>query len=201
MPDRDQLGKKKHLLSKKGRKTDHVKVWTSFKRLLAYVTWSCASTHSLNLYCDGKTECPWFSTHPQPQESSEGHKAQHPTTLRHTHTHLYQKEAVWIWAPRGLGKRLKPWLPTKRALQTLTPAASVSRFASWLGLFAFLRHTQGGVCLLSSCKIQLPKIYNQLLQCCAHHLLSQRSETSQQSISAAKRQLWKPDFTISFGKS
>lgn len=118
-----------------------------------------------------------------------------------THTHFYQKEAVWIWAPRGLGKRLKPWLPTKRALQTLTPAASVSRFASWLGLFAFLRHTQGGVCLLSSCKIQLPKIYNQLLQCCAHHLLSQRSETSQQSISAAKRQLWKPDFTISFGKS
>lgn len=88
-----------------------------------------------------------------------------------TPTGFSQKEAVWIWAPKGLGKRLKPWLPTKRALQTPTPAASVSCFTSWLGLFAFLRHIQGGVCLLSACKIQLPKICNQRLRLCTHQPL------------------------------
>lgn len=124
------------------------------------MSWSCASTHSLNLYCDGKTEWPLILN--TSSTSRVLWRTQSPASCSpQTPTRFSQKEAVSIWAPRGLGKRLEPWFPTD-ALQTLTPAASVCCFTSWLGMFAFLRHMQGGVCLLSSCKIQLPKICNQL---------------------------------------
>lgn len=84
-----------------------------FKRLLAHVTWSCAFIHSPNLFCDGKTEWPLILT-----TSSTSRVLWRtwspPSCSPQTPTRFSQKEAVGIWALRGLGKRLKP--PTKRLM-------------------------------------------------------------------------------------
>lgn len=179
MPDRDQLGKKKKLLSKKGQKTDHVKAWTCFKRLLAYVTWSCASTHSLNLYCDGKTECPWFSTHPQPQDSSEGHKAQHPTTLRHTHTLLPEGSCVNLGS-QGAWKEIEAMTPNKEGTPNPDPSSISLTLCKLVGVVCIPQaHTGRG---LSSQLLQNP--VTQDLQSAASMLCSPLAFSEIRNISA-----------------
>lgn len=159
------------------------------------MSWSCASTHSLNLYCDGKTEWPLILN--TSSTSRVLWRTQSPASCSpQTPTRFSQKEAVSIWAPRGLGKRLKPWFSTKRHCKPWPQQHQSDALQAGWGCLHSSGTCREGFVFLAPAKSNYPRSATS----CAHQLLSQRSETSQVTFRAAKRQLCEARFTISFGK-